>query len=157
VRQEARSGLGDDRLDRRRHAVVELDDHHVGADVADRLLEVDAAAVDGDAARLADRVGDVLRGHRAEQAPVLAGLLGDREDGAVEEVGVLLGADDRLLLGARLGLGPPLGGLDRAARGGLGELARDQVVAQVALGDVDDRPLLADALDVLEEDRLRHG
>ena len=38
----------------------------------------------------------------------------------------------------------------------LGELARHQVVAQVALGDVDDVALLAERLDVLEEDRLGH-
>ena len=58
--------------------------------MADRLLEVDLAAVDGDAAGVADRVGDVLRRDGAEQAPVVAGLLRDREDRAVEEVGVLL-------------------------------------------------------------------
>ena len=46
---------------------------------------------------------------------------------------------DRLLLGRALGLGLALGGLDGALRRGLGELARDQEVAQVALRDVDDR------------------
>src|SRR5918997_282594 len=39
---------------------------------------------------------------------------------------------------------------------GLGDLARDQVVAQVALRDVDDRPAGAELLVVLEEDRVRH-
>jgi len=33
------------RIDRRGHTVDDLDDHHVGADVTDRLLEVDLAAV----------------------------------------------------------------------------------------------------------------
>ncbi len=42
------------------------------------------------------------------------------------------------------------------ARRRLRELARDQVVAQVALGDVDDVALLAELLDVLQEDRFGH-
>ena len=67
--------LDDHRLDGRGDAVLDLDDDHVRADVPDRLLEVDLAPVDLDAARLADRVGDVLRGDRAEQAAVVAGLL----------------------------------------------------------------------------------
>ena len=49
----AEARLDDHRLDRRGDAVVDLDDHHVGADVADRLLEVDLAAVDRDAAGVA--------------------------------------------------------------------------------------------------------
>ena len=44
----------------------------------------------------------------------------------------------------------------RPAVAGSGELARDQVVAQVAGGDVDRFAALAEALDVLEQDRLRH-
>src|SRR5690242_801415 len=76
-----RAGLlrvDDDRLDRRRDAVADPDDDLVGADVADRLLEVDVAAVDVEPAGVLDRVGDVLRGDRAEQAAVVAGLLRDR-------------------------------------------------------------------------------
>ena len=38
--------LDDDRLDRRGDAVGDLDDDHVGADVADRVVEVDVAPVD---------------------------------------------------------------------------------------------------------------
>ena len=53
--------LDDHRLDGRGDAVGDLDDDHVGADVLDRLVEVDLAAVDRDAAGLLDRVGDVLR------------------------------------------------------------------------------------------------
>ena len=49
-----------------------------------------------------------------------------------------------------------LRGCDRAFGGGLRELARDQVVAQVALRDVDDRPAAAQRLVVLEHDRLGH-
>ena len=77
--------LDDHRLDGRHHAVLDLDDDHVRADVADRLLEVDLALVDLDPARVADRVGDVLGGDRAEQASVVAGLLGDRQDGLAEQ------------------------------------------------------------------------
>src|SRR4051812_40811301 len=60
------------RLDGRRHAVGDLHDDHVGADVLDRLLEVDLPAVDLQAAGIADRVGDVLGRDRAEQPAVLA-------------------------------------------------------------------------------------
>ena len=60
------------------------------------------------------------------------------------------------LRGALLGRGAALGGVEGALGRRLGELARDQVVAQVALGDVDDGPLLAERLDVLEQDRLGH-
>ena len=41
-----------------------------------------------------------LRGDRAEQAPVSAGLLGDGEHRAVEQADVLLGAFDRVPRGA---------------------------------------------------------
>jgi hypothetical protein len=122
--------------------------------VLDRLVEVDLAAVDRDAARLLDGVGDVLRGDRAEQAPVVAGLLADREDGLVEQLGALGGAGDGLLRCALLGGRAALGRVDGAPGRRLGGLARDQVVAQVALGDVDDGALLAERLDVLEQDRL---
>src|SRR5256885_15506379 len=49
--------VDDERLDRRRHVVGDLDDDHVGADVLDRLLEVDLPAVDLQPARVAGRVG----------------------------------------------------------------------------------------------------
>src|SRR3954465_13539639 len=38
--------FGDERLDRRGHVVGDLDDDHVGADVLDRLVEVDLPAVE---------------------------------------------------------------------------------------------------------------
>src|SRR5689334_3236782 len=71
--------LDDHRLDGRGDAVLDLDVDHPGADRADRLLEVDLAAIDLDAAGLLDRVDDVLRRHGAEQAAVVAGLVRDRE------------------------------------------------------------------------------
>src|SRR5687768_9024819 len=64
--QSARVSLRsyDHGLHRRGHPVGDLDDDHVGADVADRLVEVDLAAVHLDAAGVADRVDDVLRRDR---------------------------------------------------------------------------------------------
>jgi hypothetical protein len=53
-------------LDRGDHAVRHLDLHLVGPDALDRVVEVDLAAVDPDAAGLADRLRDVLGGDRAE-------------------------------------------------------------------------------------------
>ena len=47
--------FGDDRLHRGDRAVGDLDLDHVGADLADRLLEADVAAVDAQVAGLADR------------------------------------------------------------------------------------------------------
>src|SRR3954471_5627342 len=63
--------LDDHRLDGRDDAVLDLDLDHAGADGPDRLLEVDLAAIDGDPAGVLDGVDDVLRGHRAEEAPVV--------------------------------------------------------------------------------------
>src|SRR5436305_925335 len=62
----ARLQLGDDGLDGRLDARGDLDGDHVRADGLDRLVEVDVPAVDPQAARLVDRVGDVLGGDRAE-------------------------------------------------------------------------------------------
>ena len=124
---------GDDHgLDGRGHVVGDLDDDHVGPGVADRVLEVDLAAVDADAARVADRVGDVLRGDRAEQPPVVARLLRDRQDGASEQRGVLAAPAPRPPDSPARRLATARGRLDRARRGGLGQLAGQQVVAQVA-------------------------
>jgi hypothetical protein len=50
----------------------------------------------------------------------------------------------------------PAGLGDRRLGGRLSELARRQVVAQVARGDVDHVATLAELLDVTEEDGLGH-
>ena len=120
------------------------------------LVEADPLAVDAQAARLGDRVGDLLRGDGAEQAAVLAGAVGDREHGLREQRGGLAGALERLALGLLGGLAAALGLLERALRRRLGQLARDEVVAQVAGRDVDRLADLAEPLDLLEQDRLRH-
>src|SRR6478735_251856 len=145
------------RLDRRGDAVLDLDLDHARSDGADRLLEVHVAAVDRDAARLLDRVHDVLRRDGAEEAAVVARLVRDRQDRAAQQRrGLLRGGQrrgggllDRLL--ALRGRGD--GALGRRLR----QLARDQVVAQVALGDVDHGAPLTERLVVLQKDGLRHG
>ena len=107
------------------------------------------------ASRMASTMScDVTEPNRRPSSPAWCG---DGEDGLVEQLGVVARLRGRLrerLLG---GLLAALGGGDRALGGGLGQLARDQVVAQVALRDVDDRAALAQRLVVLEQDRLGHG
>src|SRR5215210_4932109 len=144
------------RLDRRGHAVLDLDYDHARADRLDRLVEVDVTAVDRDAARVLDRVGDVLRCHRSEEPAVVAGLVRDREHRLVEQRRALLGLGGGVGLGALGGDGAALGRGDRSARRGLGQLARDQVVAEITLRDVDDGALGAEVLVVGEEDGLGH-
>src|SRR3954454_7952113 len=148
--------LDDHRLDGRDDAVGDLDLDHARANRLDRLAQTDVVAVDRQAAGLLDRVGDVLGRDGAEQAPVLAGLVRDREHGLVEQLRTLLrlrlGVGDRALSG----LPAALRRVDRALGRGLGQLARDQEVAEVALRDVDDRAALTELLHVLEQNRLGH-
>src|SRR5581483_613103 len=152
----ALSRLGDDHLDRRGHPAADLDLDHEAPGFPDRLVELDLLAVHSDPAGSLDRFRDLRRGDRAEQLAVLAGRVADGEDGLREERGGLAGSLGRpalLLLGP---LAAPLGLLERALGRGLGELARDQVGAQVAGRDVDRRAGLAEALDVLEQDGHCH-
>ena len=88
---------------------------------------------------------------------VVARLMRDRQHRAAELRGGFLGGGGRVSERALLDLAALLGRGDRALGRRGGELARDQVVAQVALGDVDDGALLPDVLDVPEQDGLRHG
>src|SRR3954451_10232790 len=148
--------LDDHGLDGRDHAVLDLDLDHARPDRADRLLEVDLAAVDGDAAGLLDGVHDVLRRDRAEEAADVARLMRDREHGAAQRRGGFLGGGGRVRERALGGLAPLLGGHDRALGRRGGQLARDQVVAQVALRDVDDASARAELLVVLQKDGLGH-
>ena len=88
--------------------------------------------------------------------PPVVGPLVDRQHGLGEQRGRLLfalGPRRRSLFRRSLAL---LRLLERARRGGRRQLARDQVVAQVARRDVDRFAALSEALDVLEQDRLRH-
>src|SRR3954447_4178257 len=91
------SRCGHDRLDLSRDSLVHLDRDHVRPGRADRILELDLPLVELQAARLLDRVDDVLRRDRAVQPPILTRRLRDREDGAGQERRVLLRAVGKLL------------------------------------------------------------
>src|SRR3954454_24317188 len=86
-----------DRLDLRGHALVHLDRDHVRAGGPDRVLELDLALVELEAARLLDRVDDVLRGDGAEQPAVVARRLRDGEHRAREQRSILLRAVGQVL------------------------------------------------------------
>src|SRR5436190_7746265 len=69
--------LDDHRFHVGRGALGELDLDQVGADVTDRLLELDLALVDLQAARVADRIGNLGGRDRPVEAAIGAGLGGD--------------------------------------------------------------------------------
>jgi hypothetical protein len=148
--------LADDRLDRGSRAVGQLDLDHEGAEFAQRLVEFDFAFVDSQVASLAQRVGDLLRPDRSEQLAVLAGPLVDRQHGLGEQPGRRGFALCARRFRPFLGLQAPLRLLQSARGRRLRQFARDEVVAQVARGDVDRLAALAERLDVLEQDRLCH-
>ena len=150
----APSGGRDDGLDGGDEALCDLDVDHEGAEFLDRLLQQHLALVDGDAARVLDGVGDVGGRDAAEEAVALAGLGGQRDDGLVERGRELLGLRGHAHV-ARLALFfAPTELDDLARRGRLGHLARDQVVAGVAPGHVGELALVAEVLDVLEQNDL---
>ena len=88
--------------------------------------------------------------------PSVARPLVDRQHGLGEQRGRLLFALGPRLLGLFGGRLASLRLLQRTGRGRRGQLAGDEVVAQVAGRDVDRFAALPEALDVLEEDGLRH-
>src|SRR3954452_8686449 len=116
----AASSGRDDRLDLRGHALVHLDRDHVRAGGPDRVLELDLALVELEAARLLDRVDDVLRGDGAEQPAVVARRLRDGEHRAREQRSVLLRAVGQVLRRLLGRVHAPLCLRDRAWRSRLG-------------------------------------
>src|SRR5918992_1579355 len=144
---------------------VEPDGEAVGAEGLDGGVQVDAAPVDGGAAGPLDRVGDLRGRDRPEQASLLAGLGGDRHLQGLEVAGDGAG----LLQVGDLAGGPPcpdaLGLPDRAGGGQAGQVAGQQVVAPVPVGDVDNvagRPhppdlLVQDDLHVRGSYRIEYG
>src|ERR1700733_2662794 len=148
--------LGNDRLDRGDGAVGKLDLDHEGADFAQRLLEPDAFFLDPQVAGLAQGVDDLLGADRAEQLAVLAGPLVDRQHRLAEQAGGLGFALGPGLLRLFGDLAAALGLLERPRGRRLRQLAGDQVVAQVAGGDVYRLAALAERLHVLEQDGLCH-
>ena len=130
--------LGDDRLDRRGHAVVDLDDHHVGADVrigSSRWTLRRSTVMPRASGSRRRCPASVTEPNRRPSSPACCEIV---RTVRLRSSACSWERRDGLLLGARLGLGLALGGLDGALRRGLGELARDEEVAQVALRDVDD-------------------
>src|SRR6478672_11129454 len=91
--------LGEDRLHRGDVAVGELDLDHVGADLADRLLEADSAVVAADVTRVADRRDYLFRPDRAEELAVFARPLVDRQHCLREQRGGLSFARGAFALG----------------------------------------------------------
>ena len=80
----------------------------------------------------------------------------DRQHGLGQKRGGFAGALLRLLGRLLGGLAAALRLFERAAGRGLGELAGDEEVPQIAGRDVDGVPGLAEVLNVFEENRLRH-
>src|SRR5204863_9697187 len=152
-RQLAALGHDED-AELRRHILEQLDRDLVAPDPLDRLRQVELAAVDADALRLPDPVGDVGRRHRAEQRAGLAGADVEADLLAFELLHQLLSLLEALGLVARSAGGELLELGDAARRGRLGEPARQQVVAREAGRDVHDLAAETDLLDVLAEDDL---
>src|SRR5512143_2767177 len=126
------------------------------AQLLDLRGELDELAVHRDP-RLPERLGDVARGDRAEELPFLARPgregEGDRGDLLREGLGRLPGL-------LRPGLDDPLvvlQGPDVPDVGRDGELLRDQEVAAVPVGDLDDVAGLPQLLHVFAQDDLHRA
>ena len=121
----------------------------VAAERLDRLVEHDLLLADVQAELCHERLGDLLAGDGAEELAVRAALGGDLHGAVTQLVRGLHGggAVRRLLGAARLFL--EVHGVDGVRRGGDGQLARQQIVAGVALRRVDHLALLALTSDVL--------
>ena len=116
----------------------------------------DLAAIDPHLPRAPDLVRDVGRRDRAEERSRRTGFDLEGEDRLGEHRGDLLrliGASS-LVPGALRLDALELG--DAGRRGGLGQPARQEVVARVTAGDVDDVTAQAELLHVLKEDDV-HG
>src|SRR5215510_12365331 len=72
-----------DDFDRSRHARTELCGHAVLAQLLDRRIQIEVFAIEVDTL-LVQRIGDVARGHRAEQLVALAGLRRDLDGDAAD-------------------------------------------------------------------------
>jgi hypothetical protein len=143
----------DERLHLDLHVLEERDRNGVAADALDRV-DLHLAPVHPDLARAPDLVGDVRRRYRAEERARGAGLDLEAEHGLPEHLGDLvrlLGASGLAL--RALGLHAlELGDAGRCRH--FGQAAREQVVARVPAGDVDDVPAQPELLDILEQDEL---
>src|SRR5215211_6293706 len=138
-----------DHLDARFDVAVDLYGHLVGAKGLYGLFEADSAPVEADTAGSFDRVGDIGRRDRTEQALVLAGPGFDRNHALVEDAGDLLGPLGQTPVPLLRLLHRAAGFLQLARGRHLGEAAWYEEVAHVAAAHIDDVATLPDLLDVL--------
>ena len=143
----------DHQLDLGRDALEQVDRHRVAADPLD-VVDADLAAVDADLADAPDLVGDVGRRDRAEERPGRAGLDVEPQDELAERLGDLVGLFGAARLVHRLLGVDALDLLHPSLRRDLGEVARQQEVAGVPAGDVDDLATQAELLHVFEQDHV---
>src|SRR6266511_3609749 len=133
---------------------VQPDGDAMGACVLDGGVEVDTAPIDAGPARLRDRVDDLRCGDRAEQPAFLAGLGWDHDPERLEMGGHGPGLLEIGDLSGDASGADALGLAHRARRGEPREVAGQQVVAPVAVGDLYDVARGTDAPDLLVEDDL---
>src|SRR5690606_671947 len=120
----------------------------------DRILEVDRLAVELDTGELLDALDDVGDADGAVELALVAGLGGDDDTSADQLGGDPLGLLLGLALGLLTGAAQGLGGADGSFGGLDGLLLRQQEVAGVAVGHVDDVTLLAERRNVGSEYQL---
>src|SRR5690606_11396656 len=155
-RSGLRSALGGDDLDDevREDVLVQTDGRLVLAERPDRGRELDGPAIDVLAEHRGDALGDLLGGDGTEETAVLAGALGDDErlglEGRLERLRVL-DVGDRTLAARRTDLVE----LTLTTLGPRGrETAGHEVVAGVAVLDLDDVAGGSEARDLVGEDEL---
>src|SRR5574341_1276300 len=126
----------------------------MGAGVLDGGVQVDAAPIDAGPARLRHGVDDLRCGDRAEQPAFLACLGRDHDPERFEMGGYGPGLLEIGDLSGDAARADALGLAHRARRGEPRQVAGQQVVAPVAVGDLHDIARGADPPDLLTEDDL---
>ena len=129
---------------------MKLQRHGVRAQLLDRLAQPELALVRLEA-ELAQRLGDVRRGHRSKQRVGVAHSAGDDDFDPRHPGGNSLGG---VLFMRFLGVEPhplTLDVLSIAGCGRQGQLPRQQVVARIAVGHLHHLATLPDFLDVISQ------
>ena len=131
---------------------MQLHGHHMFAEHLQRLSELDLATVDGQTAGR-ERFGDVRARHRTEQRVLVAHAPRNGDLERDQPRGQRLGFHDRPRRAPRpwplCRIAARFSGRHRE-----GQLAGQQVVARVPVGDLGDLAALAQVLDVLFQHRL---
>src|SRR5438105_4875927 len=149
------SSAGDDLDgDRRDDLGVESHDDVGGTELLERLVQLDLATVELNARLRAHRVGDVGRGHRAEELAALARARPKLDLRAHETRRELICRAAIALLARRAVAPHALGLSNDALRCLQREPARDQEVARVAIGDIEQVALATEVVHVLPQDDL---